>query len=391
MLQLSTYPPFVASAASSSAPTSRVLLVDDDRAVRETTADLLTILGFDVTTAVNGEDAIAQLQRHAFDIIVTDIVMPKKDGYGLLEAVRANRSTRGIPVIMLSAKADKPDIRKGINEGADDYLTKPFDSSELVAAIKAQLKKRAARDQDAEELRMSIAKIIPHELRTPLTGILGFTEILAEMASDGRAVSNADITRACERIMQSGQHLNRLVERVTMWAELRTRPEQAKAAGHTSPAFAWVDAATISCQMAAAERARTRDLQLDLEPAVIAVPDPMLIELLSILAECGVELSGSGTPIVLRGRIEDGNYRVTLTHEGPAGLDQGGLDVNALDRLDLRAAGNQSLGLGLAIAYRLAEVFGTPPELSTVDRSHTLSLTLRLATDRAGKALPAGS
>lgn len=129
---------------------ARVLLVDDDRAVRETTADLLVILGFDVVPAVNGEDALQQLGQHAVDIIVTDIVMPKKDGYALLEAVRAQPATRSIPILMLSAKADKPDIRKGITDGADDYLTKPFDSTELIDAINRLLKRRPARHESTE-------------------------------------------------------------------------------------------------------------------------------------------------------------------------------------------------------------------------------------------------
>lgn len=368
---------------------ARILLVDDDRAVRETTTDLLMILGFDVVAAINGEDAIQQLSHHTFDLIVTDIVMPKKDGYALLEAVRSNRATRGIPVIMLSAKADKPDIRKGITEGADDYLTKPFDSTELIDAIKAQLKKRAAREQDAEDLRMSLAKILPHELRTPLTGILGFTEILAEMAGPGKTISNADIQRACERILQSGQHLNRLVERVTLWAELRAQPEKVRMSGSAAPAFNWIDAATLTCQMAAAERGRTRDMQVELEPAVIALPTSMAIELLGLLAEYGVELSRTGTTVCVRGAIEGTHYRLTLSHQGSTGLAPSGGDAQAVGPSDRGLTAPQSLGLGLAIIHQLAEVFGQPPEVARDGDTHTLSLLLKLATDSAGRPLAA--
>jgi CheY-like chemotaxis protein len=271
---------------------ARVLLVDDDRAVRETTTDLLMILGFDVVAAVNGEDAIQQLGRHAFDIIVTDIVMPKKDGYALLAAVRSNRATRGIPIVMLSAKADKPDIRKGITEGADDYLTKPFDSTELVATIKAQIKKRATREQDAENLRVSIAQLLPPELRPPLSeSLVGFVDILADMASGEKSISDADIQRACERIGQSGQPFHRLVERVSFWAELCRPAEQILSGNAASPARGWVETATSTCREAATGRDRAHDLRIDLEPAAIAIPTPLLLELFSILAECGLEFS----------------------------------------------------------------------------------------------------
>lgn len=346
---------------------ARVLLVDDDRAVRETTTDLLMILGFDVVAAVNGEDAIQQLGRHAFDIIVTDIVMPKKDGYALLAAVRSNRATRGIPIIMLSAKADKPDIRKGITEGADDYLTKPFDSTELVATIKAQIKKRATREQDAENLRVSIAQLLPPELRPPLSeGLVGFVDILVDMANGEKSISDADIQRACERIGQSGQPFHRLVERVSFWAELCRPAEQILSGNAASPARGWVETATSTCREAATGRGRADDLRIDLEPAAIAIPTPLLLELFSILAECGLEFSPAGTSISLHGATAGDHYRLTLSPFGQA-----------------NPSGHPSIGLGLALAHRLGKVFGQSPALVQGDAAPGLSFLLKLAADNA--------
>ncbi|APG59127.1 response regulator [Christiangramia salexigens] len=121
----------------------KLLLIEDDSTVRENTAELLELSNYEVMTASNGKQGIEKaLQEHP-DLILCDIMMPEINGYGVLEAVSQDPDTRNIPFIFLSAKTEHKDIRKGMDMGADDYLTKPFEEDELLSAIESRLAKVA--------------------------------------------------------------------------------------------------------------------------------------------------------------------------------------------------------------------------------------------------------
>lgn len=117
----------------------RILLIEDDRALRENTGELLELSGYSVVTAPNGKIGIAAAKEHLPDIIICDIMMPVLDGYGVLENLSTDKNTKQIPFIFLSAKTEHKEIRKGMDLGADDYLTKPFDEEDLISAIESRL------------------------------------------------------------------------------------------------------------------------------------------------------------------------------------------------------------------------------------------------------------
>src|SRR5690606_29458379 len=105
----------------------KILLIEDDPALRENTAELLELSNYMVVTAPNGKKGIEAAKRELPDIIICDIMMPEIDGYGVLQAVASDDATVNIPFIFLSAKTEHKEIRKGMDMGADDYLTKPFE------------------------------------------------------------------------------------------------------------------------------------------------------------------------------------------------------------------------------------------------------------------------
>lgn len=118
-----------------------VLLIEDDTSLRENTAEILELSGYEVKTAANGFLGIKAAQQFHPDIIVCDIMMPEVDGYGVLKALSEDSETMHIPFIYLSAKTEHKEIRKGMDMGADDYLTKPFEEEELLSAIESRLAK----------------------------------------------------------------------------------------------------------------------------------------------------------------------------------------------------------------------------------------------------------
>lgn len=119
----------------------KLLVVDDNTEIRENTVEILTLAGYDVHSAENGKRGVEVAIKTMPDLIVCDIMMPELDGYGVLHLLKKNPATEHIPFIFLTAKTERTDFRKGMEMGADDYITKPFDDLELLRAIEIRLRK----------------------------------------------------------------------------------------------------------------------------------------------------------------------------------------------------------------------------------------------------------
>ena len=151
-------------------PAPRLLLVDDEPGLRTAVQAYLEDEGFDVTTAVDGEEGFTKAQQMLPDLVISDVMMPRLDGYGLLKKLRADERLGGTPVIFLTAKGMTADRTQGYMAGVDDYIPKPFDPDELVARVRnvAQRQQRllqeAARFADTDMGQM--AKQIT-EIRSP--------------------------------------------------------------------------------------------------------------------------------------------------------------------------------------------------------------------------------
>lgn len=119
----------------------KILLIEDNPEIRENTGEILALANYDVLTAENGKVGVELAQQNLPHLIICDIMMPELDGYGVLNILSKNPETARIPFIFLTAKTEKVDMRKGMEMGADDYLTKPFDDNDLLNAIQTRLRK----------------------------------------------------------------------------------------------------------------------------------------------------------------------------------------------------------------------------------------------------------
>jgi CheY-like chemotaxis protein/CRP-like cAMP-binding protein len=119
----------------------KILVVEDNTQIRENTAEILDLAGYETYEAENGKKAVETAIKQKPDLIVCDIMMPELDGYGVLHLLKKNPDTEHIPFIFLTARAERADFRKGMEMGADDYISKPFDDIELLKAIEMRLKK----------------------------------------------------------------------------------------------------------------------------------------------------------------------------------------------------------------------------------------------------------
>jgi CRP-like cAMP-binding protein/FixJ family two-component response regulator len=123
-------------------PTS-ILVIDDNKDIRENTAEILDLAGYKTFTAENGKKGVEIALKEKPSLIVCDIMMPELDGYGVLHLIRKNQEIEHTPFIFLTAKTERNDFRKGMEMGADDYITKPFEEIELLNAVEIRLKKSA--------------------------------------------------------------------------------------------------------------------------------------------------------------------------------------------------------------------------------------------------------
>ncbi len=218
-----------------------VLVVDDVQDNLVIASAMLKKNGYDVKTATSGESALELLKEIKPDLILLDIMMPGIKGYEVCEKIKANPDIKDIPVIFLTSLSETPDIVKGFQSGAADYVTKPFNSAELAARVKTHTELKKSRDalvdytiklqraneqltkahQELKELNASKDKffsIIAHDLKNPFQGLLGLSEVLIENAE---LLSHEEIISSMKEVNNAAQTLFKLLENLLHWSRIQ--------------------------------------------------------------------------------------------------------------------------------------------------------------------------
>lgn len=188
-------------------PLARILVVDDNRQIVDILRLGLMACGFDVLTATDGQQAIDRAVQELPDLILLDVMMPVMGGHEVCETLKDEPRTRDIPIIFVSACAEVPDRVQGLELGAVDYVTKPFDMNEVASRVRAALRTRARqveRTRDLDKLKSDFVHLLTHEIATPLTAIQGFSELLEMGLSNMSPNTQMDCLRA---INQSSRRL----------------------------------------------------------------------------------------------------------------------------------------------------------------------------------------
>jgi len=176
--------------------------------MRRNLATALEMEGFGVLTAENDVVGVATAKAELPDLIVCDVMMPELDGYGVIKELRADKATATTPFIFLTAKGEKPDIRAGMNLGADDYLTKPVVKADLLAAIRARFEREAARERELDSRIEEARRFAPNfDSPAPLEQKLGLTPREAEVllwVAQGK--SNGEIAVICGAAEKTVKH-----------------------------------------------------------------------------------------------------------------------------------------------------------------------------------------
>jgi signal transduction histidine kinase len=189
---------------------NKILIVDDTRDIVDLLRKRLRADGYDTAEAFDGEAALALVEEYRPDLVVLDIMMPKMDGIEVCRRLRQEGRHRHLPVIMLTAKSQVPDKVRGLDTGADDYITKPFDYKELAARVRSLLAKKAAsEDLAAKEKSTALDQMVDevsHEVRNPLVVIGGFARRVLKSLPE-----NDENRRAMEIILENVVVLEQMV------------------------------------------------------------------------------------------------------------------------------------------------------------------------------------
>jgi signal transduction histidine kinase len=360
---------------------AKVLVIDDTAEIRMIITESLKIYGFTTLAAEDGVSGIEMARQHSPDLIICDINMPNMDGYATLTALRTNDATATTPFIFLSGATEKPNVRRGMELGADDYLTKPFTHKELVTAVNARLTKQAEvrrqSDKKLNELRGNITLALPHELRTPLHGILGLSSLMIE---DHGQMQPDEVLENARFIHESASRLHRLIENFLIYSQIELMASESKRIEMpvSAPPIRLLEIIPPLATAVAERHKRPGDLKIELEPLELLVPEDNFKKILEELIDNAFKFSQSGQPVVISSEMVRGRLMITITDRGRGLTAEQVAKVAPHIQFDRPTYEQQGAGLGLIIAKRLTELLGGR---LAIDSNPGVETSIRLSFD----------
>jgi K+-sensing histidine kinase KdpD len=351
-----------------------IVVIEDDPEVLDNIKDVLEAVGYQVQGAPNGLAGLEVVRQVMPDVVLCDANMPLLDGYGVLQELRNHAETATLPFIFLTALTERSDLRRGMEMGADDFVTKPFSQAELLRAIQTRLHKQETiitqHEADIQALRNSIVYSLPHELRTPLTQIMGFADIL-HMSAD--SMTPDDIRDMAHHILKGSNRLHRLIENYLIyaqlellsnnWAEIENLREAACDVGDQVPQT------TRQC---AESYGRLADATIEVSPAMVRLSAENLSRIIFELVDNAFKFSKPGSKVVIKSRLEGRSYVIGIRDYGMGMNPEQVKKLGAYMQFDRTLHEQQGIGLGFSIARRLTELHGGQLTIKSNPSSGTL-------------------
>ena len=347
----------------------KVLVVEDETDIRNNLCTVLRMEGYQVLDAPNGKAGLDQALLHLPDLIVSDVMMPELDGYGMLERLRNVAATACIPFIFLTARADRVDMRRGMTLGADDYLAKPFTVQELLEAIAATFKRHNTHENKALKQTLSaledVGRLAQHDLKTPLGSLAAAPALLRA----GRTMSAQE--ESVLRMMELAA--NRAMHMVNLSLDIY-RMETGD--------YVFKPTAVSLCDIAQAvaqdltAQASSKQVQIKITaqslPTYVQAEDALCYSIVANLTKNAIEAAPDGTVVSMD--IE-GGPRARLHIHNQGAVPEGIRDTFFAKYASAGKKGGS--GLGTYSAHLLAQAQGGSLHMETSDGMGT-RLTLEL-------------
>ncbi len=361
-----------------------ILVVEDNDDLRDEVALVLSAENYTVYSASDGRHALDVLEQADWrpDLIVSDIAMPRMDGYDFFVAVHEVPALRAVPFIFLTARGTRRDIRMGRQLGVDDYLVKPFEPEEFLAAVQNKLKRsaemRAAAENELDGARRTMVQLLSHELRTPMTYITGGFSLLAE---DLQTALSPDAELSLSLIRSGTNRMNRLAEQMVLYAELASGHVrlQIDAAGRTV-SLENVIADAVSMYSADANEKQIQIMVGDLphEPLYVFGLSEMLTTAVSEVLRNAISYSAEESSVQIRGWCEYSDAIIQVADHGWGIVPEDIVKVwDVLLQSERHKREQQGAGMGLPIARKIIEAHNGQIQLESVPKEGTV-VTIRL-------------
>jgi len=357
----------------------KVLVIDDSAELRMIIHETLSLFGVEAMSAEDGASGIQMSRAEVPDLVICDVNMPGLDGYGTLKAMREHEATATIPFVFLSGTVDRIAVRKGMELGADDYLTKPFTPKELMAAVNARLEKQdeiqRISNRKLDELRGNLTLALPHELRTPLNGIMGLAHLMME---DYREMPQEEVLESARFIHESALRLHRLIENFLVYSqiELMSQESMTLAVAADVKPVAVQELLTELCRAAAAKHRREGDLSLVMEDACLLVPAENLTKIVEELVDNAFKFSTPGQKVSVTAGPVSGQLQLMIADHGRGMRADQVTRIGPHIQFDRPTYEQQGAGLGLFIAKRITELLGGRIQIeSKADVGTTVTIT----------------
>jgi signal transduction histidine kinase len=354
----------------------RIVWADDNADMREYVTRLLTE-HFEVISVANGVEALQSIRDQVPDLVLSDVMMPQLDGFGLLAALRADPRTQTVPVILLSARAGTEASTEGIDAGADDYLIKPFAARELVARVRTHVALGRTRHAWAAELARANQELVranteleaftysvSHDLRAPLRAINSFAQIVLE----DDTLDDASRRRMLQAVCRNGQRMHAIID------DLLTLSRAGKDELRREP----VDLSQIARRILNELHLRnpSRIVEITVRDGMIATADSRLVAIaLENLLGNAWKFTSKRSNAEITVDCEDDS--VLAVHDNGAGFDMAHT-ANLFEPFQRLHSGHEfeGTGIGLAIVRRVAERHGGRVWASSeVERGATFRIT----------------
>ena len=333
---------------------TRILVVDDITKNLQVVGTMLRNAGYEIMPTTSGAQALERVRVQLPDLILLDLMMPEMDGLEVCRRLKADPTTRQIPVIFLTASNEMEHLVSGFEVGAVDYVTKPFNPPELLARVQTHVELRQARERlrEMNEEKNEFMGIAAHDLRNPLGAIKGYAEMVVE---DAQSLQHRELEENGRRIQAVATRMAEMVQNLLDANRIERGEMQLNLA--TTDLGPLVNSVVEAQRPRATVKQQTIHLQGETAPVQVIVDPNVMVQVLENLISNAVKYSPPGRNIFVRLKRETGLIRIEVQDEGP-GLsteDQQRL-FGKFARLSAKPTGGEhSTGLGLSIVKKMVE------------------------------------